>query len=113
MRRNAARATAEPGFLDMTKTMRSTVVVSAALGVCALLVSGCGLGVLSSTTKPDAAAPPDEPLTVCDPSNLPNPSCAATCAQAQQILKANCNACHDTGAIGNLASVSDYHALSN
>jgi hypothetical protein len=97
----------------MTKTMRSMVVVSAALGVCALLVSGCGLGVLSSTTKPDAAAPPDEPLTVCDPSNLPNPSCAATCAQAQQILKANCSVCHAAGAIGNLHGIADYHALSN
>ncbi len=90
------------------------LVVSAALGLCAPLLSGCGLGVLSGTTHPDAASPPSEPpLTVCDPSNLPSPSCATTCAQAQQILKTNCYACHGGGSIGNLAGVSDYHALSN
>lgn len=104
----------ELGFLDMTKTIRSTVGMGLALGLGALAVSGCGLGVLSRPPSPDAAqdtAPP--PLTVCDPANLPSPGCAQTCADAQAILSNDCGACHSSGYNGNLNRVMDYHGLVN
>ena len=97
----------------MTKTMRSTVVVGAALGLGAL-VGGCGLGVLSQSPGQDAAQDmASPPLTVCDPANLPNPGCAQTCADAQAILKYTCADCHDGGSDGNLTRVLDYHGLVN
>lgn len=99
----------------MTKTRRSTVLMGAGLGLCAPVVGGCGLGVLSRTPSPDAAqdlAPP--PLTVCDPANLPSPGCAQTCADAQTILQTSCGACHGGVTLNTpLQAITDYHALSN
>ena len=97
----------------MMQTTRSTVAMGVALG---LLLGGCGLGVLSRTPNPDAAPNQDSGLpllTACDPANLPNPSCAQTCAQAQTAMETLCDGCHQTGALGNLANPADYHSLSN
>lgn len=84
------------------------------LGLCAPMVGGCGLGVLSNTPNPDAAPnTPSVTLTACDPASLPDPSCAQTCLDAQTIIQNNCETCHRSGAIGNLRDPADYHSLSN
>jgi hypothetical protein len=99
----------------MTKQTRSKVVVGVALGLCAPMVGGCGLGVLSRTPNPDAASntPPVMKLIACDPANLAGPSCAQTCMDAQTIMQNLCDGCHQTGSIGGLADPADYHSLSN
>jgi len=107
----------DAGFLDMKNKMRrSTVVIVAALGLGApVMVSGCGLGVLSQLTPPDAAQPPmDVVLTACDPNNLPA-GCDTICVQAQQVLQQDCAACHAVGNTNGMSSgsITDYHALVN
>jgi hypothetical protein len=97
----------------MKVTMRSMVALGVAFGLCAPLVSGCGLGVLSKAPDPDAASnTPPVKLTDCDPANLPA-GCAQTCLDAQTIMQNFCNVCHETGAIGNMKNPLDYHSLSN
>jgi hypothetical protein len=109
-----ARGAKKTGFLDMTKTTRSLMVGGVAVGLFVPLLSGCGLGVLSKTPNPDAAPnTPPVKLVACDPDNLPQPSCAQTCMDAQTIIGNDCAACHETGAIGDLTNPADYHSLSN
>jgi hypothetical protein len=103
------------GFLDMSKNTGRWAVMGVVLGLGApVLITGCGLGVLSRA--PDAGQPPvDILLTACDPTHVLSEECKTICPQAQLILQQDCASCHtaENPTAPPPVQITDYHYLVN
>ena len=99
----------------MSENTGRWAVIGVVLGLGApLVITGCGLGVL--THAPDAGQPPfDIDLTACDPTHVLSEECKTICPQAQQILQRDCASCHtlENATAPPPYQITDYHYLVN